>query len=87
VLKQVEILHPGHSQIEHKTTGVRPMSGLQELVRRGERLHVEADPRQKIPDGRRSEASPDEAKGATEGFARMRNVGPPDPFAFLRKTG
>src|SRR4029450_2920811 len=51
VSEQVKALHPGHPQIEHKTTGGRSMGGLQERLSGGERLHLEADRRQKIPDG------------------------------------
>jgi hypothetical protein len=41
--EEVEAIHPGHPQIEHKTAGVRSMSRLQELFRGGERLDPEAD--------------------------------------------
>ena len=51
VPEEVEAIHPGHPQIEHKATGVRSMSGLQELFRGDERLDPEADRRQKIPNG------------------------------------
>ena len=49
--EEVDAIHSGHPQIEHKTANVRSMGGLQELFRGGERLDPEADRRQKIPDG------------------------------------
>src|SRR5438309_8875428 len=48
--EEVEAIHPGHPQIEHKTPGVPPRSRLEEPLRGGGGLDPEADRRQEIPD-------------------------------------
>src|SRR4029077_969272 len=48
--QQVEAAHSGHAQIEDEAAGARPLLGLQEGLRRVERLDAEAHRGQEVPD-------------------------------------
>src|SRR3981081_248082 len=51
VSEEVETIHSGHPEVEHQTTGLFLMDGLQEGFGRCERLDAEADRCQEIPQG------------------------------------
>jgi hypothetical protein len=51
VSEEVETIHSGHPEVEHQTTGLFLMDGLQEVFGGCERLYAEAGRSQEVPQG------------------------------------